>query len=242
MILNLSQLREDYKNVYRENWQVAQRIDLLIEATKLDLKYFGNSITGKKIELTKLLLASGVTLRTLQRWKKSYRETGGEGLMPNTRGHKKAEELTKEIKSLIKYYRSTFRWGSEVIQAHLFRDDGHDVTRYKIERYLNQSGLKDKYPCSTKKKQRAEKKKKHTKKVYIKEPGAHTQMDIKYQLHLLSNRDKAYVYNFVDHASNWSFKRAYSQISAKNTKDFMERLLKECPFIIKRLQTMALNS
>ena len=62
-------------------------------------------------------------------------------------------------------------------------------------------------------------------------------MDIKYQLHLLQNKSSAYVYNFIDHASNWSFKRAYPAIKAKNTEDFMERLLKICPFLINRLQT-----
>ena len=62
-------------------------------------------------------------------------------------------------------------------------------------------------------------------------------MDIKYQLHLLQYRQKAYVYNFIDHASNWSFKRAYSKISVKNTEDFMRHLLKSVPFKIERLQT-----
>ncbi len=45
------------------------------------------------------------------------------------------------------------------------------------------------------------------------------------------------MYNIVDHASNWSFKRAYATYNAKNTKDFMERLIAVCPFIIKRLQS-----
>ena len=62
-------------------------------------------------------------------------------------------------------------------------------------------------------------------------------MDVKYQNHLLENKTKCYVYNFVDHASNWSFKHPYSAINAQNTKDFMERLLEVSPFDINRLQT-----
>lgn len=238
MILNLSQLREDYKAIYKLDWDTAKKVDFLIEITKLELRYQGNrSLTGKQVNISELLNAMDISLRTLQRWKKRYRDNGLSGIKAKVRGHKKAEDLSAKTKQRINFYRSEYRWGSEVIQAHLLRDDGIEVSRYKIERYLNLSGLKQKYPCSTKKKQRAKKKRKHTKKVYVSEPGAHTQMDVKYQTHLLGNGKKAYVYNFVDHASNWSFKYAYSRISSQNTKDFMERLLVECPFAIKRLQT-----
>lgn len=62
-------------------------------------------------------------------------------------------------------------------------------------------------------------------------------MDVKYQVHLLKNKEKSYVFNFVDHASNWSYKRAYPAITAKNTEDFTKRIIQLCPFKIKRLQT-----
>jgi hypothetical protein len=62
-------------------------------------------------------------------------------------------------------------------------------------------------------------------------------MDTKHQPHILKNGEKCYVFNFVDHASNWSYKKAYSKISPKSTMDFMKNLLKVCPFQIKRLQT-----
>ncbi|MFT6632128.1 MAG: transposase [Bacteriovoracaceae bacterium] len=237
MILNLSQLRADFKAVYKENWKLSRKLEILIEATKIDFKYQHiDNLTGKKIALSAVLNSGNISLRTLQRWKKLYKENGLDGVRAKPRGHKIQEQLTNQIKDKIQYYRRNFRWGSEVIQAHLVRDEGHEVTRYKIERYLDDSKLKLRYPCTTKKKTKA-KKKRHTKKVYVKDPGTHTQMDVKYQTHLLTNGEKAYVYNFIDHASNWSFKYAYSRISALNTKDFMERLIKECPFQITRLQT-----
>ena len=132
--------------------------------------------------------------------------------------------------------RKKYRWGSEVIQAHLLRDHGIRLNRYRIDRFLGESGLRAEYPCTTCKKVKL-KRKRHTKRVVVRTPGAHTQMDVKYQLHLLKYRQKAYVYNFIDHASNWSFKRAYSAITAANTDDFMNRLLAECPFDLMRLQT-----
>jgi len=116
-------------------------------------------------------------------------------------------------------------------------DHRYETSKFKIERFLNISGLRDKYPCTTVKRQRAEKKKKHDKVVVVKNPGVHTQMDVKYQTHLLSNKQKCYVFNFIDHASNWSFKRSYAAVNARNTEDFMNRLIAICPFEIQRLQT-----
>lgn len=237
MVLSLVQLRSDYKAVYRSNWKVANRLEILIEASKIELAYEGEtSQAGKRVKLSSLLRGAKVTFRTLQRWKEAYRKIGVCGLAPKKRGGVKTTELTAEIKEFIQFYRSNYRWGSEVIQAHLLKDKAVSVTRYKIETYLAKSGLRAKYPCTTIKKKKA-KIKKHTKKVVVFHPGAHTQLDVKYQTHLLENTRKAYVYNFVDHASNWSFKKAYAAISAKNTENFMEELLEKCPFEIERLQT-----
>lgn len=237
MVLSLVQLRADYKAAYRPNPKLARKLEVLIETSKVDLCYDGDvSQTGKKVKISPILRAAKITIRTLQRWKEAYRLKGICGLASKKRGGVIAIDLSLEIKEHINFYRSTYRWGSEVIQAHLLRDKEILVTRYKIERYLRLSGLRMKYPCSTIKKTKA-KARRHTKKVVVHHPGNHTQMDVKYQTHLLLNKQKAYVYNFVDHASNWSFKKAYAAFSAKNTEEFMEELLTKCPFIIKRLQT-----
>jgi transposase len=238
MILNLSQLRADYKIIRKKNYKVAAKIELLIEITKVDLKYQNQTPqNGKKIYLTDLLIAKKIKLRTLQRWKNNYRTNGLDGISDKKRGHKLKIELSQEIKDKIYFYREKFRWGSEVLQAHLLLDDGFKISRYKIDRFLKDSGLLKSHPCTTIKRQKALKKKKHIKKVVVEKTGQHTQMDVKYQLHLLENKEKAYVYNFVDHASNWSYKRAYSRINTNNTEDFMEKIMKACPFKIKRLQT-----
>lgn len=237
MMLSLVQLRSDYKAVYRSNWKLAQKLEVLIEISKVELSYEGDtSQAGKRVKVSSILRGAQITLRTLQRWKEAYRKKGICGLSPKKKGGVKAIDLSLEVQELITFFRSNYRWGSEVIQAHLLKDKKMYVTRYKIERYLTQSGLKLKYPCSTIKKTKA-KEKKHIKKVVVHHPGEHTQMDVKYQTHLLLNKEKSYVYNFVDHASNWSFKKAYSAITAKNTSEFVEELLIECPFKIKRLQT-----
>ena len=237
MRLNIIQLRKDYKSIYRINWPLAQRLEILIEVTKIEQKFHSQTYqAAKRIEVSKILNQAKVSLRTLQRWKQSYRKDGLEGITPKKKGHPPRRPLSSYIQSLIKEWREKYRWGSEVVQAHLKYDYNIIANRYQIDRYLQESGLRELYPCTTIKKQKA-KRKKHNKKVVVLHPGKHTQMDVKYQLHLILNGQKSYVYNLIDHASNWSFKRAYSAINSKNTEDFMNRLIKIVPFKINRLQT-----
>ena len=80
--------------------------------------------------------------------------------------------------------------------------------------------------------------KKHNKVVEVLHPGEHTQIDVKYlpENFLLFN-DKGYVYNFIDHASNWSYKKGYTSYGARETIDFINEVITKCPFTIKRCQS-----
>ena len=126
--------------------------------------------------------------------------------------------------------RDDYNWGAEVIQAHLKYDYGINLSKYKIHRFLNDR----KY---IHRKTRKVNDKKHFRTVVVEVPGQHTQLDVKHLPHLLKNGKKSYVYNFVDHASKWSFKLAYEGCGVWETYRFMEALLDTCPFEIKRLQT-----
>lgn len=237
MLLDLTQLRIDYKAVRKENWALACKLELLIEVTKIEMSYREQlPQAAKRIRVKQLLHSAGKSLRTLQRWKRLYRLQGLQGITFKERGRPPRRYLSTHVQHLIEMWRKKYRWGSEVIQAHLKYDHAITTNRYQIDRFLDESGLRNQYPCTTIKKVKA-KRKKHNKKVVVLHPGHHTQADIKYQTHLLQNKSPAYVYNFIDHASNWSFKRAYPRISATNTEDFMKRLLQVVPFPIERLQT-----
>jgi transposase len=244
MILSLEKLRKEEKVFRKKDLEISARLNILIELSKLELKsngYGGPSIdatdNSKRVHIVKFLKAVEVNERTIQRWKKDYKEKGAEGLGKLKATGRPPVAICRRIQRVIEAYRKMYRWGSETIQAHLLLDHNYKETRFKIDKFLKDSGLRDAYPCTTAKKQRASKKKKHTSVVVVDNPGAHTQMDVKYQIHLLSCKDKCYVYNFIDHASNWSFKYAYPAINARNTKDFMEKVIAECPFWIFRLQT-----
>ena len=39
MILDLTQLRQDYKSTYKSNWPLAEKIKILIEVTKIEQRF-----------------------------------------------------------------------------------------------------------------------------------------------------------------------------------------------------------
>ena len=238
MILSLEKLRKDYKIYRKKDEEIAARIDILLSYSKFELKYAGPLLQETKVKyITAFLTSMKISDRTIQRWKKSYQDLGADGLGKLKATGRPPVAIRSRIIRVITAYRKMFRWGSEVIQAHLKCDHNYDISRHKIEKFLDDSGLRNYYPCTTKKRQKSQKKKKHTKIVIVDHPGDHTMIDVKYQIHLLGCKEKCYVYNFIDHASNWSFKFPYSRYNAVNTVDFMNRVIKECPFTIKRLQS-----
>lgn len=167
--------------------------------------------------------------RSLYRWEAAYKKMGAEGLISKKSTGRKANFIRGHTAQKIQEMRKLYNWGAEVIQAHLKLDHQIIVSRYKITRFLRRKGLLVRKKCKQKKK--------HTSVVKVNHPGIHTQTDVKHLPHLLKNGTKCYVYNFVDHASKWSFKRAYESYGPMETRDFMHALLQVVPFTITRSQT-----
>jgi len=237
MDLTLSNLRSDYKLIHKIHPITAMRISILIEFVKIENQCrYPDLKKAKRIKILALCRGIDISLRTLYRWRAAYIKGGFVALTKRKAPGKKALELTDVEKFLIREMREKYRWGSEVIQAHLLRDHSVKLSKYRIERYLKFSGLREEFPCTTKKVRRRVKIE-HRRVVKIYNPGEHTQIDTKHLPKLLQNGKKSYVLNFIDHASNWSYKRAYSSPSPKNTVDFMKRVLEKCPFKIKRIQS-----
>ena len=56
MLLNLTQLRQDYKATRKSNWTLAEKINILIEVTKIEMKFRGTvSQAAKRIGCTRCL-------------------------------------------------------------------------------------------------------------------------------------------------------------------------------------------
>ena len=176
-----------------------------------------------------LALELGICERTLSRWEKRYQVGGTEALQARKKsGRPKSRWLRGKVAARVLQWRHRYGWGAEVLQAHVFKIFGIKDSLYQINRLLARKGLH--------KKVRRKQKNKHVKKVKIFTPGKHTQMDVRH----VDDKDageKRYVYNFVDHASKWTFKYVYDSYGPMETRDFMWQLLSHCPFRIDRLQT-----
>lgn len=226
MDLKINELRVAAKQKIAKCPRVKERLLALIELAKRSKSKQGL----REIDYERVATEFGYAGRTLRRWKKSWDEQRLKGLVPNVSPGRKKRSVSGFTAKKIIEYRTKYNWGAEVIQAHLKMDYGQTISEDRINRFLRVKGFLTKV-------RRPKLKNKHTKVVKVKEPGAHTQNDVKHLPHILQSQEKCYVYNFVDHASKWEFKHAYLSYGPAETKDFVERVLKHCPFQITRWQT-----
>lgn len=227
MDLKLTQLRTEAKAWRKICPRVTFRVLALIELTKRKQQFGLKRIRELDYELigTKL----GVSGRSVLRWKKAYETGGVNALLPRPIRGRPAKSIRGHLAQRIFEWRKRYNWGAEVIQAHLLHDHGVKLSRYRIERFLRGKGVI--------KKIRRKKKNKHTRRVYVADPGKFTQIDVKYVTKALKNGKRAYVYTFIDHASKWRFKRAFEMFGNQQTKAFVEELVNHLPFEIQCLQS-----
>lgn len=226
MDLRIGALRLAAKQYFRKCPRTKERLLALIELAKraqsneelTDLDY---ELVATKFE------KSG---RTLFRWKKAWETSGVKGVVPKVSPGRKKRPINGFTAKKILEYRRKYTWGAEVIQAHLKRDFGQNISEDRIHRFLQRKGF-----IYNGRKRRS--KGRHTRVVKVERPGTHTQNDVKHLPHMLPNNEKSYVYNFVDHASKWEMKRAYDSYGPSESKDFIRRVVKEAPFTITRWQT-----
>lgn len=227
MDFNLLVLRREAKAFRKVSPRVTFRLLALIELQKRVGKHGLRRLKELDLELVGTKL--GVSGRSIRRWINLYYRGGAAALLPKPIRGRRAVPIRGRLASRILGWRKQYGWGAEVIAAHLKYDHDIEIGRYRIERYLRRKKLLRKV--------RRKVKNKHTRRVVIKIPGAHTQVDVKYLTRTLSNGTRCYVYSFVDHATRWRFKRAYEMFGKLQTKLFVEELLQVVPFPVLRLQT-----
>lgn len=167
--------------------------------------------------------------RSVQRWLSQYLLRGERGLIAKKAPGRKRRGIRGRTRKLILRYRRNYGWGARVIQVHLRAWHDIEVGFYRIQSLLRDQNLL--------RRRRRKKRSKHTRKVVVRIPGAHTQMDVKYYPQRLGDGSKAYVYNFKDHASRWTYKRAFSSLGAAETHEFFLSVIKNFPQRIWSVQT-----
>lgn len=227
MDFKLSKIRAEAKKFSYQNERTRIRFLALIELCKMCR------------ENPKLLNAGfyekagarfGKSGRSVERWWKEYRTEGHLGLVAKKAPGRKSKPLRGHLAKLVLDYRTRFNWGAELIHVHLKSEHKIELSQFRIEFYLRKKGL-------TRRRKAIKKKNKHTSKVVVIIPGAHTQMDVKYFPRKHTGEKQLYVYNFRDHATRWTYKRAYSSLGAFETEDFFRRVIAAFPEKIWSVQT-----
>jgi len=216
MDLKITRLRREFRKLRRVEPELAKRLQVLIEVAK------GRS-------LSRLILDAQVSERTVRRWRRRYEQSGVSTLRRGHGGGRKARPIRGITAHRIREYRLRYGWGAETISVHLAGEYGTVIGRSRIERFLKRAKLP--------RKRRRPDKSRHTRVVVVHEPGAHTQMDVKYVPKEVLGGQRVYTYTLVDHASRWRYRRAYDSYGPCETRDFLERVLRVAPFAIRRLQT-----
>lgn len=216
MDLKIRVLRREFRLLQRVEPRVSARLLSLIELAK-----------GRPT--VRVSHDAQISERTLRRWKSAYQKAGLAGCRARHGGGRKARVIRGITAQRIRDYRRRYGWGAETIAAHLSGEHGTVISRSRIERFLKRAGIP--------RKRSAPERSRHTRVVVVHEPGAHTQVDVKYVDRTVLGGERAYTYTFVDHASRWRFRRAYDSFGPSETRDFMDRVLRAVPFPIVRLQT-----
>lgn len=216
MKLNLVQIKEDLKkNRKLKRNTIVWRLYVLAASLTV-------------INFQKFLIKQHVSERTFFRWKQAYLKYGVNGLKIKSGRGRKQIWIRGKVAGKLKYYRKKYNWGAEVLCVQLQKDGFRKISLYKINRFLRENKF---VIIKTRKKKNI-----HTKKVVVAEPGVFTQIDVKHLTHLHAKK-RVYAYNFVDHASKWSYKQIFDSYGPYETYTFVENILREIPFPIKMIQT-----
>lgn len=69
-------------------------------------------------------------------------------------------------------------------------------------------------------------------------PGQKVQVDVKYvPSYCVSNGKKYYQYTAVDECTRWTYREMYEEHSTYSSRDFLIKLVTQCPFPIREIQT-----
>lgn len=130
------------------------------------------------------------------------------------------------IETRIAFYRRK-GFGPDMIREYLKRE-GTVVAKSTITHVIN----KRKKPV----KRRRVKLRKHRRRYELPLPGQRIQLDVKYSPMKVGGKT-VYVYVAVDECTRWRFARAYDELNAHWTLDFLDRMIEAMPFPIYVIQT-----
>jgi transposase InsO family protein len=188
-------------------------------------------IIKKQAKITAIAGEFNVTRQTIHKWLNRYKRFGIDGLIARKRNYtKKAHNRTgEELEQLVINLAEEYIFdGVETLADRLQCENNTTLHPTTIYRILKRNGIRyTQYQPHTKKRWK--------KQLYAhKIAGKELQMDTKYPFGYKTGK---VIYTIIDDASRWVFVWSYNTANAKNTLDFLEKVLKRSPFNIQKIRT-----
>ena len=185
-------------------------------------------IYHKQISLVEAAKVCPYSQRSLERWLKAYRDSGGRGLEPqSTRPRSNPKETPIYLKEHIIQLRKESRECAKVIAWKIEREKGVKISARTVGKIIKQEGLTRKYRI---------RKIKHSYPKARLKPGKLVEIDIKYVPKRLNNL-RYYQFTAIDCASRWRYLKIYDNMGNNSAVRFLKQLIKSAPFNIQAIKT-----
>lgn len=167
--------------------------------------------------------------KTIYQWIKRY---DGTWQSLQDRSHKPKSKHPKqhtqeEHDLIIRYYHKNKN--DKILLWSKIKEKGYTRSYAVMCQYIRRQGI-----------EKEDKKKYRKNKPYKRAeyPGQKVQVDVKYvPSYCTVNGKKYYQYTAVDECTRWTFREMYDEHSTYSSKDFLVKLVENCPFAIREIQT-----
>ncbi len=169
-------------------------------------------------------LRCGISRPTLRKWWKRYQEEGDAGLVERSRKPHRSPNLKidEELTALVLNIRQTRNLGARRIQSDLLLNYQIRLSLTSIHKLLIKNDVSPVLKL---------KKNKRFKRYEMSVPGERVQLDT------CKIAPGMYQYTAIDDCSRYRVMKLYKRRNARNTLSFLEDLIEEMPYPIKRIQT-----
>ena len=184
---------------------------------------------AEKYGVTQASIRHRIARKTIYEWMRKYdghwKSLRDRSRRPNSHPNQHTEEEKALIRKHYKKYSD-----DKIVLWDTIRKKGYKRTYYGMLRVIKNMGLEPE----------AYRYKEYKPKPYQRAeyPGEKIQIDVKYvPIHCVASGQRYYQYTAIDECTRVVFREMYEEKSTYSSKDFLEKLIKEFNFPIKRIQT-----
>lgn len=184
----------------------------------------------KEHTVTETAIRYHLSRKTVHKWRNRWDGTAksleDQSRRPKSSPRRQTEAEIRLVRRLAKKY----KWRDHILAYQGARERGYTRCFGCFTKTVRK--LLDQKPKRVKKKR---KNKPYQRADY---PGQKVQVDVKFvPSDCVTDGKKYYQYTAVDECTRWTYRYMYDEHSTFSSTQFLHRLVKECPFQIKRIQT-----